>query len=316
MRQFKPIVAQLKSQASAQGFKGPIAPPVYRPQPVPKVLQTKSCVSAPTPRPLIAPPARRPDAKLIVQPKAVLPLRKPPTPPPVYRPEQKSAAVLQGKSRTHGVAQAKISPLQRQPGINASRAVVQRAAAKAAPKKFAYTDQDLDEEGSVPGQMDWEDLSGFARDYNSAASGDLESRHTQAVALDAKGHMMMYTQRWLSPMGEVPLPDVFDLEDKDHVIGDHWSDENIHAEMLAISWYLQGQAEKPVKIGVSKAVCARCSVVLSYFEIAHFTDGTVTKNWTSPWRHAGKAPPLALKGKIPSIVKNKKETPYKDADWK
>lgn len=47
-RPVKPMVAQLKSPVSAQSIKRPVAPPVYRPQPVPKVLQTKS---SPTPKP-------------------------------------------------------------------------------------------------------------------------------------------------------------------------------------------------------------------------------------------------------------------------
>lgn len=96
VREFKPVVAQLKPPASAHGVKRPVAPPVYRPQ-VPKVLQTKSSLSPssqvvrpqPTPRVLqtmtspankntraqasphpVAPPVYRPEAKKIVQPKA------------------------------------------------------------------------------------------------------------------------------------------------------------------------------------------------------------------------------------------------------
>lgn len=299
-RQFKPVVAQLKT---------PVAPPVYRPQSLPKVLQTKSSLSQA--RPPVAPSAYRPDAKLSIQPKVNSPQRKSPVPPPPYRPEQKSAPVLQGKIPAVGVAQPRLRVLQRQ----IAGAVVQRA--KAAPKKFAYDDNDLDEEGALPGQMEWEDLSDIAREHNKAATGELESRHTQAVALDKDGRMTFYTQRWLSPMGEVKVPEGFDLEDKDYVIGDcRKNDENIHAEMLAISWYLQGKAERPVHIGVSKPVCARCSVVLNYFKIAHHTDKSVTKNWTSPWRHAELYPPKALKGKIPEIVKSSRVTEYSEDDWK
>lgn len=70
------------------------APPVYRPQPVPKVLQTKrSAIQIPPAgqdsRQPIAPPVYRPEAKKIVQLKAVSPLRKLPSPPPAYRPEAK-----------------------------------------------------------------------------------------------------------------------------------------------------------------------------------------------------------------------------------
>ncbi len=39
--QTKPVVAQLKTGVSAQSVKQPVAPPVYRPQPAPKVMQRK-----------------------------------------------------------------------------------------------------------------------------------------------------------------------------------------------------------------------------------------------------------------------------------
>jgi len=74
--QFKPVVAQLKTPVSAQNMKRPVAPPVYCPQPTPKVLQTKS--SSPpisharqAPRPTIAPAVHRPAAKKIVQAKTI-----------------------------------------------------------------------------------------------------------------------------------------------------------------------------------------------------------------------------------------------------
>src|SRR4051794_10351197 len=90
-------VAQCKTTVSAQSSKRPVAPPVYRPQsapnvqlrtapaaplvyrpqPAPKALQKKSS-SVPKPatpnaraqKPL-APPVYRPNAKTIVQPKAI-----------------------------------------------------------------------------------------------------------------------------------------------------------------------------------------------------------------------------------------------------
>lgn len=39
--QTKPVVAQLKTGVSAQSVKRPVVPPVYRPQPTPKVMQRK-----------------------------------------------------------------------------------------------------------------------------------------------------------------------------------------------------------------------------------------------------------------------------------
>jgi len=52
--------------------RGPAAPPVYRPQPVPKVLQTKrpagQTAQGPAPRQPVGPPVYKPDVKRIVQP--------------------------------------------------------------------------------------------------------------------------------------------------------------------------------------------------------------------------------------------------------
>lgn len=76
----------------------PVAPPIYRPQPVPKVLQAKrtpgqSQPAGQAPRRPVAPPVYRPEAKKTVQPKTVLsPQRSKTTPPPVYRPEPKKVA--------------------------------------------------------------------------------------------------------------------------------------------------------------------------------------------------------------------------------
>jgi hypothetical protein len=79
----------------------PVAPPVYRPQPVPKVLQAKSSSKGDQAgRKSVAPPVYRPEAKKIVQPKAVSPQRKSPAGPPVYRPNQKEIAQLQTAATT------------------------------------------------------------------------------------------------------------------------------------------------------------------------------------------------------------------------
>ena len=92
-----PRVAQLKTGVAAQSVKRPSAPPVYRPQPVPRVLQTKKLPGqnsqlVQAPRQPVAPPVYRPEHKKIVQPKVSVPQRKLPTAPPVYRPEQKRVA--------------------------------------------------------------------------------------------------------------------------------------------------------------------------------------------------------------------------------
>jgi hypothetical protein len=115
-------------------LKQPIAPPVYRPQPVPKVLQAKrppgqNLQPGSAPRQPVAPPVYRPEAKKIVQPKSILSLRKSPTPPPAYRPEQTRA--LQRK--TISGAMAHTPPKtglgdRQQPWIGSQKnSVVQRA---------------------------------------------------------------------------------------------------------------------------------------------------------------------------------------------
>ncbi len=195
-----------------------------------------------------------------------------------------------------------------------AEATAPAAAASSASTK-TITSEYFDEEGLLP--RDAEYLNRLAEEFNKAHTGELETRHTQAVAVDEKHNIKLFTQRWMSSMADVALPDPIELRDEDIVIGDQAKiDENIHAEMLAISWYLQGKTGMLTQIGVSKPVCARCSVVLNYFKIPHQTDGALTKNWVSPWRHAEQYPPKALKGKIPEIVRNGKVYPYADTDWR
>jgi hypothetical protein len=129
--QFDARHAQAKTSVSAQSLKRPIAPPLYRPQPVPKVLQKKSYSSAnphadrAQPHPLappvyrpqqapkvlqtksslsqignnraaqlrpVAPPVYRPEAEKIVQQQTISQLRLAPTTSPAYRSGQKRSA--------------------------------------------------------------------------------------------------------------------------------------------------------------------------------------------------------------------------------
>ena len=74
--QCKPVVGRLQTSVSAQSVKRPVAPPVYRPQPVPRVLQPKianeaivlkppkMAVGAPADRTLKAPLVYRPQPKV------------------------------------------------------------------------------------------------------------------------------------------------------------------------------------------------------------------------------------------------------------
>src|SRR2546426_8364908 len=67
--QLKPVVAQLKTGLTAQSVKGPVAPPVYKPQPRQRVAQAKTSVAR---------------TKAAVSTQGV----KRPIAPPVYRPQQ------------------------------------------------------------------------------------------------------------------------------------------------------------------------------------------------------------------------------------
>ena len=124
-------VASAKAAASVQSIKRPIAPPVYRLQQVPKVLQTKSATaqslpSVQAPRRPVAPPVYRPEAKKLLQPNAILQLRKSPTAPPVYRPEQKRAVQAKMASTAHAHVLPKAPPVYRprltQVGVHATMA--------------------------------------------------------------------------------------------------------------------------------------------------------------------------------------------------
>src|SRR5215211_1788896 len=91
---------QPKTGAPAPGIKRPVAPPVYRPQPVPKVLQRKTAPGqnpppAQPPHRPVAPPVYRPHAQpAIAQAKMARPARNKahPVAPPVYRPQPKPNA--------------------------------------------------------------------------------------------------------------------------------------------------------------------------------------------------------------------------------
>lgn len=95
--QATPVSVQPRMPNGAMIRKPPVQLPDYRPQRAPNALQTKSSLAqAPgagqVPRRPIAPPIYRPEAKKIIQPKAISQLRKLPTAPPVYRPEQRRVA--------------------------------------------------------------------------------------------------------------------------------------------------------------------------------------------------------------------------------
>lgn len=110
----KKSIAGRGGPQSALVMKHPVAPAVYRPQPVPKVLQRQTAagqspkVSHASGSP-VAPPVYRPQIKPpIAQRKTAgaAQLRTPPLAPPVYRPPAKPSAVQQKSPRpTNAVVQ-------------------------------------------------------------------------------------------------------------------------------------------------------------------------------------------------------------------
>ncbi len=89
----------------------------------------------------------------------------------------------------------------------------------------------------------------------------------------------------------------------ERVIGDQKKeDEGIHAEMLAVSWWLLGKTTKPKFLWVSQGVCGRCEAVLNHLKIRYKpSGGHSTANWVHPYRHAGMTPTGAL-AKLPQKV--------------
>ena len=111
--QLKPEIAQMKKVGLAHDFKRPVAPPVYRPQPVPKVLQRKSAVVRQSPSPVsrsqtAAPPANLLQARKLAQAKMAAAQPRTPAAPQVYRP-QPPPRVLQTKGSHRPVTAAPTS---------------------------------------------------------------------------------------------------------------------------------------------------------------------------------------------------------------
>ncbi|XXY54966.1 hypothetical protein WME91_27925 [Sorangium sp. So ce269] len=157
-------------------------------------------------------------------------------------------------------------------------------------------------------------LDGMAETLNLAIHGDgrLESRNVQAVVQTDDGTYIIFTQREYNAFDEAieGIESRHRIKIDDRVIGDNpRDDENIHAEMLAVSWWLQGHIRAFNRIGVSRAVCARCAAVLAHYGIQHRpTDNAMTQNWVHPYRHADLDPdgmPGALKALPQKVTKGK-----------
>ncbi|XYH97287.1 hypothetical protein ACMHYB_57610 [Sorangium sp. So ce1128] len=135
-------------------------------------------------------------------------------------------------------------------------------------------------------------LDGMAETLNLAIHGDgrLESRNVQAVVQTDDGTYVIFTQREYRSFDEAikGIEGRHRITIDERIIGDNpRNDQNIHAEMLAVSWWLQGHIRAFNRIGVSRAVCARCAAVLAHYGIQHRpTDSAMTQNWVHPYRHA------------------------------
>jgi hypothetical protein len=155
------------------------------------------------------------------------------------------------------------------------------------------------------------ELSEVASLLNESHSGKKDSRNTQAVVVTSDDKVILFTQREYSSFDSAieEAEESYQITIDDRVIGDsRKEDEGIHAEMLAISWWLQGNIKKPKSVGVSQGVCARCGAVLKYYKIPYEPEGgNKTQNWVHPHRHAGMTPPEGALQKIPQKVTKGRE---------
>ncbi|WP_437633913.1 hypothetical protein [Sorangium sp. So ce854] len=173
---------------------------------------------------------------------------------------------------------------------------------------------DGDDEEEADRTSTRQELDDMAERLNLAIHGDgrFESRNVQAVVQTDDGTYIIFTQREYNAFDEAiqGIEARHGITIDDRVIGDNpREDENIHAEMLAVSWWLQGRIGDFNRIGVSRAVCARCAAVLAHYGIQHRpTDGAMTQNWVHPYRHADLDPdemPAALRAIPQKVTKNR-----------
>ena len=128
----KGVVQPFNRQSGAATLKLPIAPPVYRPQAMPRVLQTKGHQSVVTPvyRPQPLPRVLQ-TKRLLSQSKTTVQVPRSPAVPPVYRP-QPIPKVLQTKKRI---------PAQVGPG---QQSAIQRSRNSHGPKVGNVVQRDVD----------------------------------------------------------------------------------------------------------------------------------------------------------------------------
>jgi hypothetical protein len=155
---------------------------------------------------------------------------------------------------------------------------------------------------------------------NQARTGQTDTRNTQAVSFGTGGSYTAYSQREYLVFDDA----ITELEQQhgvtigERVIGDSPDDEGIHAEMLAVSEWLVGNQEKPLRLGVSQPVCARCQAILDILGIAYGNPGgQYTQNWVHPLRHAANARTVKLSASVVAKLKQlpQKVTRGREYDW-
>lgn len=117
---------------------------------------------------------------------------------------------------------------------------------------------------------------------------------TLAVARRTDGTYAIYTQRGYTDTrlcGEVlenfGLPDTIDI-----IEAAEEAKHNMHAEMLAISEFFNGNQPKPTRIGASRNICELCRRVLVIQGVVMETPtDSLPKNWCSPYYFNGMAEP-------------------------
>lgn len=208
-----------------------------------------------------------------------------------------------------------IAPMQ--PPLSESRSVLRKtpSSVNQQPIRFDRTNiraknifpSPIQRTGAIQ-RMKSSSLKSIAEELNSAPSGGPDSRNTQAVVRTEDNQTIAFTQREYKAFDEaIESAEVsYGVKIDERVIADQKDDEGIHAEMLAVSWWLQGHIKKPKTIGVSQGICARCQAVLDALGITGTPKGGhYTKNWVHPYRHAGKNPPGSLKGLPQKVTKGK-----------
>jgi hypothetical protein len=263
----------------------PAAPPVYRPQPVPKVLQRKS-VSVPqlacqTRRPPVVSPAHRPQfTPRVLQEKAAVV-----SPPAV----QRSVAQAKGGRNMFPpvIQRAKEDPLEQIrediARFSKKRKVMQKGEVKVAAAKAKAAD------------------SGALDIIANIAFSGLDKRATGAVAL-INGTYYFAGQEGRA-FANIEAIKLFFSSKTCEAADKSVPSPNMHAEMLIIyHCFKQGIDPKGATIGVKdKGCCRLCSAALDHLGITYTkTQASIFEAmWVDPWEKAGLKSPFGEGSGVP-----------------